>query len=240
LRTFLGITSLNKATQIYKYTYIYIYIYIRLKIAELSNSTRIEKLRGQENYEIWKLRIQAILVEKELETAITDARATPKKDAKALAVIQLNLQDGPLLQIQNLSSAYSAWQKLESLYATKGFSSDYLICKELFSTKLERFSSMEQYLNKVQQLTDSLNAKEIPIPKQVVCAWILDNLTPSYHGFVSIVTQNYRNSTTNIDLDAMYANLIDESRRQESLEKNTPYLIKIIGLLKRLFLNIGS
>jgi len=53
---------------------------------------------------------------------------------------------------------------LKNLYSLKGFSSEFLICKELFETTLSKYSSMEEYLNKVKQLTDQLKAKGIELP----------------------------------------------------------------------------
>jgi hypothetical protein len=51
---------------------------------------------------------------------------------------------------------------------------------------------MEEYLNKVKQLTDQLKAKSIEMPSQVIVAWVLNNLTSPYEGFVTMVTQSYR------------------------------------------------
>ena len=54
--------------------------------------------------------------------------------------------------------------KESNRYSPKGFSSEFLICKELFETTLSKYSSMEEYLNKVKQLTDQLKAKGIELP----------------------------------------------------------------------------
>jgi len=75
---------------------------------------------------------------------------------------------------------------------------------------------MEEYLNKVKQLTDQLKAKGIALPIQVIVAWVLDNLTSPYKGFVTIVTQSYRTNSSTINLENLFLNLIDESRRQVS------------------------
>jgi len=71
-----------------------------------------------------------------------------------LANIRLIIEDGPLLQIQYSKTALEAWKLLKNLYSLKGFSLEFLICKELFETTLSKYSSMEEYLNKVKQLTD--------------------------------------------------------------------------------------
>jgi hypothetical protein len=41
---------------------------------------------------------------------------------------------------------------------------------------------MEEYLNKVKQLSDQLKAKKLELPKQVVITWVLNNLTEEYEG----------------------------------------------------------
>ena len=72
---------------------------------------------------------------------------------------------------------------------------------------------MEEYLNKVKQLTDQLKAKGIKIPSQVIIAWVLNNLTSPYEGFIVIVTQSYRTNSSTINLENLFSNLMDKSRR---------------------------
>ena len=79
---------------------------------------------------------------------------------------------------------------------------------------------MEEYLNKVKQLTDQLKAKGIELPNQVIVAWVLNNLTSPYEGFVTMVTQSYRTNSSTINLENLFLNLMDESRRQVSKDKD--------------------
>ena len=70
------------------------------------DNIKIEKLKGSENYNIWKLKISALLTEKGLIAAIKGkTTGSSKLDQRALANIQLALGDGPLLQVQNLERA---------------------------------------------------------------------------------------------------------------------------------------
>ena len=184
---------------------------------KMSEKISIPKLIGQSNYEVWSLRVESLLVKGSLGDAIEE-EATPKPeiDQKALANIRLTIEDGPLLQIRHSKTALEAWKLLKNLYSPKGFSSEFLICKELFETTLSKHSSMEEYLNKVKQLTDQLKAKGIELPSQVIVAWVLNNLTSPYKGFVTMVTQSYRTNSSAINLENLFSNLIDESRRQVS------------------------
>ena len=93
-----------------------------------------------------------------------------KINQKALANIRLIIKDGPLLQIRHSETALEAWKLLKNLYSPKGFSLEFLIYKELFKTTLSKYSSIEEYLNKVKQLTDQLKAKGIELPNQVIIA----------------------------------------------------------------------
>ena len=60
------------------------------------------------------------------------------RSKKAIAYIRLALADGPLLQTRNITDPCLLWGKLKTLYEPKGFSSDFLICKELFETTLSK------------------------------------------------------------------------------------------------------
>ena len=85
-----------------------------------------------------------------------------------MAHIRLIIENRPLLQIWYFKTALKVWDMLKNLYSPKGFSLEFLICKELFKTTLSKYSSMEEYLNKVKQLTNQLKAKGIKLPKQVI------------------------------------------------------------------------
>src|ERR1700679_2052540 len=116
-------------------------------------------------------------------------------------------------------TALEAWKLLKNLYSPKGFSSEFLVYKELFKTTLSKYSSMEEYLNKVKQFTNQLKAKGIELPNQVIVAWVLNNLISPYEGFVTIITQSYRTNSTTINLENLFSNLLDESRRQVSKDQ---------------------
>ena len=51
-----------------------------------------------------------------------------------------------------------------------------------------KYNSMEEYLNKVKQLSDQLKAKNLESPKQVIIAWVLNNLTDNYDRLVFNIT----------------------------------------------------
>jgi hypothetical protein len=198
----------------------------------------VTRLSGQANYDIWCIRMKAALTEKEVAATIKqNAVFTTAEDEKALSMIQLALDDGPLLQVRQCETAATVWASLENLYSPKGFSSEFLICKELFETNLEGCNnSMETFLNTIKRLTDELKAKKLQLPDQVVLAWVLNNLTAEYDAFTAIITQSLRTDSSNIKLENLFSSLIDESRRQKSKDNGSTALFTN-GSKKRKFQN---
>ena len=80
----------------------------------LSDKTfTFQRLKGQSNYEIWSLRMWSYLTEKGYIQAIEDPSSLEETAkeltiAKALSVIRLAVEDGPLLQIQHANTAKEA------------------------------------------------------------------------------------------------------------------------------------
>jgi hypothetical protein len=189
-----------------------------------SSSERIiiPKLKGAINYEVWALRTDAFLIKEGLKEAIIPDLFDLEDDInnKALANIRLLVEDRPLLQIQHISTALEAWESFKNLYSPKGFTSEFLICRDFFNTTLDKYTSMEEYLNKVKQSSDQLKAKQLELPKQVIIAWVLNSLTDEYEGFVSNITQSLRNDSDIFTLETLFSNLLDESKRQENKDSN--------------------
>lgn len=64
-----------------------------------------------------------------------------------------------------------------------------------------------------------MSSKGIQLPEQVVLAYVLNNLTPAYEGWVTIITQSFRQNSDEMNTETLFSSLIDESRRQISAEK---------------------
>ena len=170
--------------------------------------------------------MMAILTTKDLYDAIHNNNDEPLEpplpvaiDRKAKAYIMLACEKGPSTQIQNCTTAKDCWQTLANLYSPKGFTAEFLLLKEFFESHLSNFDSMEDFLSKIKYLDDNLSSKGIKLPKQVVLAYVLNNLTPPYEGLVTIVTQSFCQGSDGMDIENLFSSLIDESRRQTSAEK---------------------
>jgi hypothetical protein len=102
-------------------------------MTSFTEKVTIPKLKGTSNYEVWALCTDAFLIKEGLKDAITSPNLIDQEQInKALANIKLLVEDGPLLQIQHAISAQEAWESLKNLYSPKGFTSEFLICREFF------------------------------------------------------------------------------------------------------------
>ena len=124
---------------------------------------KIGRLQGSANWDLWSIRMEAVLTEKGYydvmiqpeipisELELSEQVAWVTKSKKALAYIRLALADGPLIQTRNIVDPCLLWNTLKKLYEPKGFSSEFILCKELFETTLARSgNSIENYLNKIK------------------------------------------------------------------------------------------
>ena len=146
----------------------------------------IPKLQGDKNFTTWSIRLKALLTKEDLSKPLEEPVIGVKND-KALSYIKLLCEDGPLLYIATIESAYKAWERLKELYDPKGFTTEWITLREFFNTSLEHFDSMEEYLFRVKALLDNLQTKEIILPNQVIVVWVLNSLTEEYSSFVSTI-----------------------------------------------------
>ena len=205
------------------------------------NSYNIQPLKEIENYEMWSLKIRALLAGNDLvshvtilnydiETIVEDEQSVllSKKAEKAKSIILLNLADESLVQIQHIEKSYDIWEALRNLYASKRFNNDFYLCKEFFNTTLEFCENkMKDYINNLKRISDQLYAKNIKLLDKVIFAWVLDNLIEEYQNFVTIITQTIRvNDDKALNLTQLFVNLIDESKRVSTRDEETALYIK--------------
>ena len=205
------------------------------------NSYNISLLKGTENYELWSIRIRALLAENELtsyisqpnldiELVIEDGLSILlfKEVEKIKSIILLNLVDEPLVQIQHIEKPYDIWEALRNLYASKRFSNDFYLCKKFFNTTLKFCEGkMKNYINNLKRISDQLYAKNIKLLDKIIFAWTLDNLTEKYDDIVTTITQTIKiNGDKALNLRELFANLVDESKRVITRDKKTALYIK--------------
>ena len=151
-------------------------------VSKNRNSYNIQSLKEAENYEMWSLRIRALLIGNDLVSHVTISNydietmvegeqfvLLSNEAEKTKSVILLNLVDESLVQIQHIEKSYDIWEALRNLYASKRFNNDFYFCKEFFNTTLEFCEGkMEDYINNLKRISDQLYAKNIKLFDKII------------------------------------------------------------------------
>jgi hypothetical protein len=189
---------------------------------------KIAKLKGSSNYDIWSIRIESILIKDNLDSYINinyldqiGIEGLEEQAKKATSLIKLSLEDSPLLQTKTIDNPYLLWDNLKTLYSSKGFTSEFLLSKELINTTLDYYKgNLESYTNNFKRVINNLEAKDIKLPRKFIIALLLNNLNGNYEQIVAIITQSIRtDNTSSITLEEIIAQLLDEFRRLNSIYK---------------------
>lgn len=193
---------------------------------------KIPKLKGSLNYDIWSIRITASIIERGFSNYIARNLAVSynnieqlEEDAlKTTALIKLALEDDSLLQSRFINNPYILWISLENLYKATGFSSEFILSKELISTTLNLYKgNLEEYINAFKRVVNNLESGQIILSKKFITALLLNNLNKDYEYVVTIITQTIRTTDSEINLENIISQLLDESRRLKSIRKNNNY-----------------
>ena len=137
-------------------------------VSKTRNSYNIQSLKSAENYEMWSLRIRALLVENDLVSYVTilnhniatiieneQSILLSNEIEKTKSIILLTLVNESLIQIQHIEKLYNIWKALRNLYASKEFSNDFYLCKKFFNTTLKSCENkMKNYINNFKRIND--------------------------------------------------------------------------------------
>jgi hypothetical protein len=102
----------------------------------------IEKFNGKNNFELWKVKMQDLLVQQGVVKALLGKSKKPESmsdkewediDARALNAIHLCLADDVLFNIVAEKTTTGLWTKLESLYMTKSLTNMIFLKRKLYS-----------------------------------------------------------------------------------------------------------
>lgn len=142
----------------------------------------------RENYDTWTIQAEAILIKNKLwkyiETPLAhDASAEDVEgDRQAKAELILIISPSQLKEIKNCTSSKALWDKLKSIYASKGPARKASLLKQLIMTKLEG-NDVRAHLNTFMDIVDKLADMEIIINEDLLTIMMLYSLSSDYENF---------------------------------------------------------
>ncbi|KAG8490008.1 hypothetical protein CXB51_015369 [Gossypium anomalum] len=123
----------------------------------------IEKFDGETNFNLWQVRMMAILVQSGL-----------KKLCLANTVLQEVLME---------KTSSSLWKRLETLYATKSLANRLVLKQRLFTFRMNECELLRDHISQFITLLNDLNNVEVHIDDEDQAMLLLCSLPPSYKSF---------------------------------------------------------
>ncbi|KAG8483273.1 hypothetical protein CXB51_022363 [Gossypium anomalum] len=150
----------------------------------------IEKFDGETNFNLWQVRMMAILVQSGLKKVVTGKKPEnlnktewEELDEKALSAIQLCLANTVLQEVLMEKTSSSLWKRLETLYATKSLANRLVLKQRLFTFRMNESELLKDHISQFITLLNDLNNVEVHIDDEDQAMLLLCSLPPSYKSF---------------------------------------------------------
>jgi hypothetical protein len=187
-----------------------------------SNSKmEIEKFNGK-SFELWKLKMEDLLVERDQWIAVdpgmaptgTSADDWKKMDRKAKSTIRLCLSDSVLLNVSEEATTKDLWEKLGKLYQSKSLVNKLFLRKKLYNLRMRDGDSVAEHLNAFNTVVSQLVSVDIKISDEDKCISLLCSLPDSWDSLVVAIGSN----TTALNFEEVVSSLLSEEMRRKNME----------------------
>jgi hypothetical protein len=189
---------------------------------------RIPKLKGIENWAVWKFQTRVILQSSDAWSIVDGSSAIPvqgqtidettfnrtlaawkKNDSIAQRIIATTVEEKPLLHILNCKAAKDMWDKLIQVYEQKSETSIHMLMQQWYNLQMKSDDDIAIYVARLEDLAHRLEIMGEKIPDQMLITKLLMTLPPTYKYFISAWESTSSDQRT-------LANLISRLTAEES------------------------
>ncbi|XP_029054686.2 uncharacterized protein LOC114881967 [Osmia bicornis bicornis] len=183
---------------------------------------QIEKLRGSDNYQMWKFQVLIHVEASDLKDIVTMDPPDPKtqvwkkKDANAKRIIVMSIEKKIMTQIMNCETAKEIWNKIRAIYERDNEQLKCKLLQEFFAYTYSKDMDISTFISKLENMACTLNALDTKVTKDMLTSKILMALPENYRHFVSAWESSPVEERT---LENLTARLLTEELRNNT-EKN--------------------
>ena len=152
----------------------------------------IEKFTGDNDFGLWKVKMEAVLIQQKCEKALkgegslpvtmSQAEKTEMVD-KAKSAIVLCLGDKVLREVAKEPTATSMCAKLEYLYMTKSLAHRQFLKQQLYSFRMVESKAIMEQLTEFNKILDDLENIEVQLEDEDKAILLLCALPKSFESF---------------------------------------------------------
>jgi hypothetical protein len=197
-----------------------------------SSQIETEKFNGH-NFEIWKLKIEYLLIDREkweadcpciIQVGIS-REEWEKLKRRARSMIRHCLANSVLLNVSGENSAKKMWDKLGSLCKSKSLVNKLFLTKKLYLLRISEDSSIIENLNVFNTIISQLSSMDIKITEEEKCIIILCSFPYSWDSLVVAIGSN----SITLALEDVVAYPLSKEMRRKNMEGLTKYALVVRG-----------
>lgn len=153
----------------------------------MTNIPSIEKLKGRENFDTWKLAAKSYLVLKGLWDCFKIESPNEKQleaDLKARSELVLLIEPVNYSYVASKETAKGAWDSLVNAFEDSGNGRKVFLLQQLVSLKLNDCTSTEDYVNRMSVLAMKVRKAGLDVKDDIVGSLMLGGLPSEYKPMV--------------------------------------------------------
>ncbi|KAG7197002.1 hypothetical protein KM043_017538 [Ampulex compressa] len=200
---------------------------------ELSGNTMQIPLLSRDNYDTWRLRIQAVMTknktwpyasrrntkpEPTAENALAIA-AWHEEDDRAKADLYPAINDAELKQVKKCETTRDIWQKLEWIFESKGPAKKASLWKRLMTHRLKVSGNIRTHIDEFFNIVNKLSELNIEISNELQSIMLLHSLPESFDNFRYAIESRYNLP----DPEALKVKILDEDTTRTERIQNDEY-----------------
>lgn len=139
-----------------------------------------------------------------------------ENDEKAKADLFLSIDDAELKQVQNCTSAREIWEKLQSIFESKGPARKASLWKRLMNQKLNENGDVQRHVDEFFEIVGKLSELSIEVSNELQTIMLLHSLPESFDNFRCAIESR----DTLPEPDSLKVKILDENTTRKQRAQN--------------------